>query len=164
MAATLSSKFLGTSLKVASTRPALPARGQVVTTALFTKKAAAPKKVRFSCSLFSLFPKFPSSRFTVQGAAPFLAQIDYVAFLDTTQALVGKRESGTRGRVPARDPSELMQSGVFSVLPPTTNARERSSLFRGESGASPRSLLASFSLVPLPRARDSKVTTAVRGF
>ena len=61
MAATLSTNFLGRALKVGNSkaavaaRPALPARAPVVTRALFTKKAAAPKKVRF-LFLFFFFP------------------------------------------------------------------------------------------------------------
>ena len=56
MAATLSTNFLGRALKVnakaAAARPALPARGPVVTKALFTSKKAAPKKASFSVSSF----------------------------------------------------------------------------------------------------------------
>ena len=71
MAATLSTSFLGRALKVGNTqaaRPALPARGPVVTKALFTSKKAAPKKV--IVLFFSLFPLLDISlAFDLRGAA-----------------------------------------------------------------------------------------------
>lgn len=61
MSATLSTSFLGRALKVnkaQAARPALPARGPVVTKALFTSKKAAPKKVRFLLSsMFHFFAR-----------------------------------------------------------------------------------------------------------
>ena len=109
MAATLSTNFMGRTLKVGKastvTRQALPARSAVKVTALFSKKtAAAPKKVR-SPSSFELFllAFYPARRRLSSFQSTLYSPFEQCA---SSRAESGKAE---RREGPLRGVGELMQ-------------------------------------------------------